>query len=102
MLIFLSIFLLSVNLSFAGGDNDKISKKDFWNALSGTWINTDYLGTWTFYEQKLIVYPDGKYLGKISDSGNTWEAISDGVNEPTEWDTSKTRYMGYHIRHRQE
>jgi hypothetical protein len=141
----MSIFLLSVTFLFTGGAKDKISKKDFWNDFSGTWVNTEYLGTWEFYEQKLIVYPDGKFeyyplttdtdpsreayftlteawvdsegviwykgivkgpgtfyeLGKISDSGNTWEWIADGVEKPTEWDTTKTRYEDYGIRYRQ-
>lgn len=146
MFLFMSIFLLSVTFSFAGGAKDKISEKDFWNALSGTWVNTEYTGKWRYYEQKLIVYPDGKYeyyplttdtnpsrqgyyftfteawidsegviwykgefqgrgtfyvLGKISESGNTWESIADGVEKPTEWDTTKTRYEEYGIRYRQ-
>jgi hypothetical protein len=60
MLILMSIFLLSVIFAFAGG-KDRISKKDCWNALSGTWVNTEYLGTWDWYEQKVIIYPDGKF-----------------------------------------
>ena len=60
-LIIMSIFLLTVTFSFAGSENGKISKKDCWKALSGTWVNEDYLGTWMYYEQKLIIYPDGKH-----------------------------------------
>ena len=41
-------------------------------------------------------------LGKLSDSGNTLEWIGDGIEEPTEWDTSKTRYVYYDIRYRRE
>jgi beta-lactamase regulating signal transducer with metallopeptidase domain len=137
--------ILVFNPMFAEDEKDNISKKDFWNALSGIWLNTEYLGTWEFYEQKLIVYPDGKFeyypfttdtdpsrkayftlteawidsegvmwhkgiykgpqtfyvLGKINKSGNTWEVIVDGVNNPTEWDTSKTLYEEYEIRYRQ-
>jgi hypothetical protein len=144
MLILVSILLLSISISFAKGDKDKISKKEFWNTLSGTWVNTEYLGTWEYYEQKLIVYPDGKFeyfplttdtdpsrqgyfftltevwidskgvmwykgiskvqlshyeLGKISASGDTWECIADSVHEPTEWDTSKSRYEIDEIRY---
>jgi hypothetical protein len=40
-------------------------------------------------------------LGKIGESGNTWEIIVDGINDPTEWDTSKTKYEEYEIRYRQ-
>ena len=141
----LLVSILVFNPMFAEDVKDKISKKDFWNTLSGTWVNTDYLGTWEFYEQKLIVYPDGKFeyypmttdtdpsrpayftlseawidsegviwhkgiykgpqsfywLGKISESGNTWEIIADGINNPIEWDTTKTRYQEYEIRYRQ-
>jgi beta-lactamase regulating signal transducer with metallopeptidase domain len=137
--------ILVFNPMFAEDVKDNISKKDFWTALSGTWVNTDYLGTWEFYEQKLIVYPDGKFeyypfttdtvptrqahftlteawvdpegvmwhkgiykgplqfyvLGKIDKSRNTWEIVADGIDNPTEWDTSKTRYQEYEIRHRQ-
>ncbi len=145
-LILISIFLFSVTFIFAASDKDKISKKDCWNALSGTWVNTEYLGTWPWQEQKVIVYPDGKFgyyplttdtnpiregnyftlteawidsegviwykaifkgpgtwyvLGKISESVNTWEWIADGINKPTEWDTTKTRYEEYEIRYRQ-
>jgi hypothetical protein len=49
------------------------------------------------YEGALPLY----VLGKISGSGNTWEIIMDGINNPTEWDTSKTRYEEYEIRYRQ-
>jgi hypothetical protein len=39
-----------------------ISEKDFWNAFSGTWVKTEYLGSGDlFFEQKWIVYPDGKF-----------------------------------------
>ena len=146
-LILVSIFLLSVTFSFAGGE-DKISKKVFWNAMSGTWVNTDYLGNTPWYEQKLIIHTDGKFgyyplttdtnpiregyyftlteawidsegitwykairkepggdfheLGKISDSGNRWEFIADAHNEPTEWDTTITRYEWYEIRYREK
>ncbi len=61
MLIFIIIFLLSISFIFAEADKKKISEKDFWNALSGTWVNTEYLGTYPWYEQKLIVHPDGKW-----------------------------------------
>ena len=142
---FLMFPILVLNPMFAEDTKNRISRKEFWNALSGTWVNIDYLGTWEFYEQKLIVYPDGKFeyfpfttdtepsrqaqfslteawidsdgfmwhrgiykgpltfyvLGKISDSGNTWEVIVDGVNDPTEWDTSKTKYEEYEVRYRQ-
>jgi beta-lactamase regulating signal transducer with metallopeptidase domain len=40
-------------------------------------------------------------LGRITDSGNTLELIGDGINNPTEWDTSKVRYSEYEIRYRQ-
>ena len=144
MLVLVIIISVLLALLFING-KDKISKKDFWNDFSGTWVNTDYLGTWEYYEQKLIVYPGGKFeyypmttdtdpsrgahftlteawidsegvmwyrgiykgplmfylLGKISESRETWEIIADGINNPTEWDTSKTRYEFYEIRYRQ-
>ena len=145
-MILIGIFLLSATFLFAGG-KDKISKREFWRTISGTWLNTDYLGTYRFAEQKLIIYPDGKHeyypmttdtvptrkgyfltvdevwldsdgtiwyngireehpvtyeLGRISESGNTWEYIGDGIVTPTDWDTSRTRYEINEIRYRQE
>ena len=46
---------------FAEDVKKKISEKDFWTALSDTWVNTEYLGTYPWFEQKLIVNPDGKW-----------------------------------------
>jgi hypothetical protein len=43
---------VSVSLSFAGGENGRILKTDCWKALSGT-------RDW--YEQKVKIYPDGKF-----------------------------------------
>jgi beta-lactamase regulating signal transducer with metallopeptidase domain len=58
------LFLLSIlvfNPMFADDLKKKISEKDFWNAVSGTWVNTEYLGTYSWFEQKIIIYPDGKW-----------------------------------------
>jgi hypothetical protein len=146
-ILILILAVLIVVGSCATGKKAQMAEEDLFKKLSGTWVNTEYLGTWEFYEQKLVVYPDGKHeyyplttdtnptrqgyfltiteawtdsagviwykaifkgpgtfyvLGKISDSGNTWEWISDGIEKPTEWDTTKTRYEDYGIRYRQE
>jgi hypothetical protein len=34
--------------------------KDFWNALSGTWVTTERSGSYYLSGQKLIVHPDGE------------------------------------------
>ncbi len=125
----------------------KISAKDLWNTMSGTWFNTEYTGIQRF-EQKIIVYLDWKFeyypktkdtnssrdgyyhtiteawidsegviwynfidncpcadepdseeiygLGMISESGNRWEYIMDHHTYPTEWDTSRGRYLYNH------
>jgi beta-lactamase regulating signal transducer with metallopeptidase domain len=38
----------------------KISEKDLWETVSGTWVNTEYTGIQRF-EQKVIIRPDGKW-----------------------------------------
>jgi beta-lactamase regulating signal transducer with metallopeptidase domain len=53
--------ILVFNPTFAEDVKKKISEKDFWNALSGTWVNTKYLGTYAWFEQKVIICPDGKW-----------------------------------------
>ena len=53
--------ILVFNPIFADDVKKKISEKDFWNALSGTWVNTEYIGTYAWWEQKVIIYPDGKW-----------------------------------------
>jgi beta-lactamase regulating signal transducer with metallopeptidase domain len=53
--------VLVFNPMFAEDVKKKISEKDFWTALSGTWVNTEYLGTYAWFEQKVIVCPDGKW-----------------------------------------
>jgi beta-lactamase regulating signal transducer with metallopeptidase domain len=58
---FLLFPILVFNPMFAEDVKKKISKKDFWNAVSGTWVNTEYLGTYAWFEQKWIVYSDGKW-----------------------------------------
>ena len=61
VLCFFLIFpILVFNPMFADDVKKKISEKDFWNALSGTWVNTEYLGKWPWFEQKLTVNTDGK------------------------------------------
>jgi beta-lactamase regulating signal transducer with metallopeptidase domain len=62
ILCFLLLFpVLVFNPMFADDVNRKISEKDFWNALSGTWVNTEYIGTYAWFEQKVIIHPDGKW-----------------------------------------
>ena len=62
VLCFLLIFpILVFNPMFAEDVKKKISEKEFWNALGGTWVNTEYLGTYAWFEQKVIIYPDGKW-----------------------------------------
>ena len=93
-LILMSIFLLSVTFTFAGS-KDKLSKKDCWNALSGTWVNTEFTGEWPFFEQKLIVYPDGKleYYPLTTDTIPTRElnnlTIDDIGLHPSNWTPNK-------------
>jgi len=58
--LFLLFPILVFNPIFAEDVKKKISENDFWNALSGTWVNTEYLGTYAWFEQKQIVYPNGK------------------------------------------
>jgi hypothetical protein len=146
--LILVLAVLIIVGSCATGKKASITERGIFKELSGTWVNTEYLGTWPFYEQKLIVNSDGKFefyplttdtsptrqgyfltitetwtdsegviwykasrnegvegtyyeLGKISESGNTWEYIADKFNNPTDWDTSKTRYEFYEIRYRQ-
>jgi beta-lactamase regulating signal transducer with metallopeptidase domain len=53
--------ILVFNPMFAEDVKKRISEKDFWNALSGTWVNTEYLGTYAWFEQKVRVCPDGKW-----------------------------------------
>ena len=53
--------ILVFNPMFAEDVKKRISENDFWNALSGTWVNTEYLGTYAWFEQKVIVCPDGKW-----------------------------------------
>jgi len=63
VLCFLLLFpILVFNPMFAEDVKKKISEKDFWNTLSGTWVNTEYLGTYPWFEQKVIVCPDGKWI----------------------------------------
>jgi len=144
MILVLAVFIVVGNCATR---RKAISEQDFWNAFSGTWVNTEYseIGD-LFFEQKWIVYPDGKFefypratdtnpsrqgyyftitekwidsegviwyksilqagvtqyqLGKISDSGKTWEFCSGPDTYPTEIDKSFTRYV-YFIRYRQE
>ena len=60
-LCFLVLFpILVFNPMFAEEVKKKISEKDFWNAVSGPWVNTEYLGKDLWFDQKVIVYPDGK------------------------------------------
>jgi hypothetical protein len=123
-----------------------IAEEDFFQAWSGTWINTDYGGGDT--GQKIINRPDGtqeiynmststtvshqhKYtitdmwidskgdiwytsnwkdlfhgttgneMGKINDSGNTWEYLSAGEEHPIEeWEPDRFEYI-YKIYYRQ-
>ena len=146
-ILILVLAVLIIVGSCATGKKASVTERNLFKELSGTWVNTEYTGKWLGYEQKLIVYPDGKFeyyllttdtnplrqgylltitevwtdsegiiwykatleeaggpyyeLGKISESGNTWETIGDAINNPTEWDTSKTRYEYYEIRYRQ-
>ena len=53
--------VLVFNPMFADDVKKRIYEKDFWNALSGTWVNTEYLGTYAWFEQKVIICPDGKW-----------------------------------------
>jgi hypothetical protein len=146
-ILIIVLAVLFIAGSCATGKKASVIERDIFKELSGTWVNEDYLGTWMYYEQKLIIYPDGKHeyyplttdtnptrqgyfltitetwtdsegviwyksilerdetvyvLGKISNSGNKWEWIGDGIEIPIEWDTSKTRYVYYDIRYRQE
>ena len=149
VLCFFVLFpILVFNPIFAEDGAKRISEKEFWNTISGVWVNTHhYSGNVPFQEQKWIIHTDGKFgfyplttdtdpkreiypfifftrawidsegvvwfkgiirepytfytLGRITDSGNTWEWIGDSINNPTEWDTSKTRYENYEIRYRQ-
>jgi len=149
VLCFFVLFpILVFNPIFAEDGAKRISEKEFWNAISGVWVNTHhYSGNVPFQEQKWIIHTDGKFgfyplttdtdpvreiypfifftrawidsegvmwfkgilkdpytiyiLGRITDSGNTWEWIGDSINNPTEWDTSKVRYENYEIRYRQ-
>jgi beta-lactamase regulating signal transducer with metallopeptidase domain len=62
VLCFFLIFpILVFNPMFAEDVRKKISEKDFWNTLSGTWVNTEYIGTYAWFEQKVVIYPDGKW-----------------------------------------
>jgi beta-lactamase regulating signal transducer with metallopeptidase domain len=36
-----------------------ISEEEFFEAYSGTWINTEYSGEDSFYTQKVVLHPDG-------------------------------------------
>ncbi len=149
VLCFFVLFpILVFNPIFAEDGAKSISEQEFWDTISGVWINTHhYSGNVPFQEQKVIIHSDGKFgfyplitdtvpvreintfifltqawidsegfvwfkgtlkdpytfylLGRITDSGNTWEWIGDSINNPTEWDTSKVRYEHYEIRYRQ-
>ena len=143
----LVVVVITITGSCATGKKASVTERDIFKELNGTWVNEDYLGTWMYYEQKLIIYPDGKHeyyplttdtnpiwqgyfftiteawtdsegviwykaifkngdtlyvLGKINESEKTLEMIGDGVNDPTEWDTTKTRYSIYKNYYRQE
>jgi hypothetical protein len=60
-IVLLLILLFSITFLFAENGKKEISVKDFWDALSGTWVNTKFPGKLRWFEQKLIVYPDGKF-----------------------------------------
>ena len=61
-LCFLLLFpILVFNPIFAEDVKKKISEKDLWNSLSGTWVNTEYIGAYAWFEQKVIIRPDGKW-----------------------------------------
>jgi beta-lactamase regulating signal transducer with metallopeptidase domain len=59
--LLLLVPILVINPVFAEDMTKKVSERDFWKALSGTWVNTEYLGTYAWFEQKVIIYPDGKW-----------------------------------------
>ena len=148
-LVLILIIALAVQ-TFAGSCATRrkvISDEDFMEALSGTWINTDYGGG--SLHQKLINHPDGTReifglltsttagdkdkitilykwvdskgiiwyrahwealpplsskgyrIGKISDSGNTFEYIWAGEDYPIEeWEPDRFEY-NYRIYYRQ-
>jgi len=60
MCLLLLFPVLVFNPIFADDVKKKISEKEFWNAVSGTWVNTKYFGNEPGWEQKVIIYPDGK------------------------------------------
>ena len=59
-ILILVLVVLTVFGSYAT-ERKRISEKEFWNVISGVWLNTNYLGNTPFYEQKLIIHTDGKF-----------------------------------------
>ena len=143
------ILILAVFIIIGGCATKRkaVSDEDFFEAWSGTWINTDYGGG--DLHQKVISHPDGTLeffgqltsttagnkdkitildqwldskgtiwyrghwehlllhsskgyvMGKISESGNTWEYISASESYPIEeWEPDRFEY-NYRIRYRQ-
>ena len=49
ILIFVIVVLIIVG-SCATGKKASVTERDLFKELSGTWVNTDYLGNWEYYE----------------------------------------------------
>ena len=54
-ILILVIAVLVIVGGCATGKKASVTERDIFKELSGTWVNEDYLGTWMYYEQKLII-----------------------------------------------
>ena len=60
-ILVLALVVLTVVSSYAT-ERKRISEKEFWNTISGVWVNTHhYSGNERWLPQKLIVHSDGRF-----------------------------------------